>query len=176
MKISDLKPQRIRFDITMFYEKVIDPITKQERIQGRNEIITMQLPTKHRWEEIGFMIDDPAPPLDVKTGKPDYTSMRSITERNRAEYQRTVLRLAEALTLGGDFEWEADNPDLFQQAEELKEIDDGLFEALYTTLRNATSTFVVKVSASAENFPSGNGNGRVSKSKIKDFEPQALES
>jgi hypothetical protein len=167
MKPSDLKPQPIRFDITMNYERIVDPITGKARVNGRQESIRMQLLTMHEWHEIGYMIDDPAPPLDVKTGKPDYQSMRSITERSRAEYERNVLRLAHALAKGGDMKF--DGSTLEEQAEELKEtLDAGIFNAMFTELQNATNSFEIKVSTIAERFPSGNENGRVPESAVTD--------
>ncbi len=168
MKASDLKPQPIRFEITMNYERIVDPLTGKARVQGRQETVRMQLLTIHEWHEIGFMIDDPVPPLDAKTGKPDYQSMRSITERTRAEYERNVLRLAHALAKGGDFEFDGET--LEEQAAELKEtLDAGLFNAMFTELQNATNSFEVKVSTIAERFPSANGKRGIRESEVTDY-------
>jgi hypothetical protein len=173
MKPSDFKPQAIKFKVIMNYETIVDPITGKSRRQGREETVRMQLLTIHQWHEIGFMVDDPVPPLDVKTGKPDYTSMRSITERNRAEYERNVLRLAHALATGGDFKF--DGKTLEEQADELKEtVDAGIFNAWLTELMNATNSFEVKVSTSADTFPTTNGNGRVSEDTSAHLEAETV--
>jgi hypothetical protein len=150
MKSSDLKAQSIGLKITLWYETATDAITGKQRIQGREEIVTLQLLSKHKWERIGFMVDDPIPPPNPQTGKPDYDSMRYKAEFKAAVFKRDVMRLAYALDKGGDYEFESD--DLEEQAAELQEIDAGVFNAWFTELQNATTRFEVKVSASADNF------------------------
>jgi hypothetical protein len=152
MKPRDLKPKTIAVKIVMGYETIPNPDKPGKFMkQGREEILTLQLLSKHEFEEIGSMIDDPIPPKK-KNGDFDFMSMRYRTEALQAEFKRNVLRLAHALALGGDFEFESDT--LEEQAEELAAIDRGIFNALFTELQNATHTWDIKVSASADSFRS----------------------
>lgn len=150
LNVRDLKPKTIAVKIVMGYETVPDPDKPgKTKKQGREEILTLQLLSKHEWEAIGGMIDDPIPPKK-KNGDLDFLSMRYRTEAFQAEFKRNVLRLAHALAVGGDFEFEGDT--LEEQAEELAAIDRGIFNALFAEIQNATNTWDLKVSASADTF------------------------
>jgi hypothetical protein len=174
LKVSDLKPQTITVNVTMGYEVVDDPETGKKKLQGREVSTTLQLLTKHRWEEIGFSVDDPVP--DKKeNGSLDYDSMSYRIRSNRAIQERNIRRLCYALEKGGDFDFEG-AVGFEEQVSVLRDIDAGVFNALFTELQNATNAFNVKVSTSAAAFPRRNGNGRVLESAVKDIEPQAVES
>jgi hypothetical protein len=152
MKPRDLKPKSIAVKIVMGYETVPDPDKPgKTKKQGREEILTLQLLSKHEWEEIGAMIDDPIPPKK-KNGDLDFMSMRYRTEAFQVDFRRNVLRLAHALANGGGFEFEGDT--LEEQAEELADIDRGVFNALFAVIQNATNTWDLKVSTSADTFRS----------------------
>jgi hypothetical protein len=174
LKASDLKPQSITVNVTMVYEVVEDPDPRKPKRQGREVTATLQLLTKHRWEEIGFTVDDPIP--DKKPdGSNDYDSMSYRLRTNRVIQERNIRRLCYALEKGGDFDFEGAET-FEEQVTVLRDVDAGVFNALFTELQNATNAFDIKVSASAAAFPSANGKRRVPASADKDIEPQAVES
>lgn len=152
LKPNDLKPQTITVEIVMGYEVVTDPLTGRQTRQGRKEVATLQLLTKHLWEDVGYEVDDPVPPKKVN-GDNDFDSMRYRTEMAQVIHERNTRRLAYALREGGNFQFEGNT--LEEQAAELKQMDAGIFNALFAELQNATNLFEIKVSALATTFPNG---------------------
>lgn len=159
-KLSDLKPATITVNINMVY--AIDKDINTGRIistQGRQvDPIKLRLLSKHEWEEIGFSVDDAVPPKDVN-GKPDFLSMRYRQESARAELERNVRRLARALSCEGGLEFESAENDLEGRAQELRDIDTGVFNALFDQLIASAGSFQRQVETAAHSFRRPDGNG-----------------
>lgn len=166
LKASELKPQTIQVDFQMVYGTVADPITGRPITQGRQVTFILQLLSKHRWEEIGLTVDDPIPDMKAN-GDYDYMGMAYQKRSTRATYDRNTRRLCEALERGGAFDFEGAET-WEEKVATLREIDGGVFHALFTELQNATFKFEARVSAAVAAFPSTNGKRSVQKSEVKD--------
>lgn len=172
LKASELKPQTIRVVFQMIYGAVADPVTGRAVTQGREVEFTLQLLSKHRWEEIGLTVDDPIP--DKKpNGDNDYDGMAYRNRLTRATYERNTRRLVEALEKGGAFDFEGAET-WEEKVATLREIDGGIFHALFTELQTATTRFEVRVSTAVAAFPSPNGKRTLQTPVDTHPEPQAV--
>lgn len=151
MKISALKPATIAVEVFMPYGMTRDEQNKPIPVGRKLGVINMQLLSKHEWEEIGFLVDDPVPPLD-KEGKRDFLSMRYQQDKKRVDFKRDIFRLVKALSCDGGIEFECEPDDYEGRAEELEHIDTGVFTALFDQLQVSVKLFEREVDASAESF------------------------
>lgn len=175
MRIDELTPQSIGVNIEMIYATEKDNTGKQVTTASRVvETIEMQLLSRHQWEEIGQEVLDAVPPNDLVTGKPDYMALGYRLDLVRVEAERDARRLAQALSVEGGIEFKSRN--LEGKAKELRRVDAGIYNALFSQLSSAVSNFQRKVSASAATFRGRDTNGHIPESAGQDIEQEALVS
>lgn len=157
VKISDFKPALITVQVTMVYSEERDNMGKiVNRTERVEHPIVLRCLTRHEWEEIGFTVEEAAPPLkpDGK-GERDWDSVRYRVAVLQAEHERNLRRLAHALAVNEKF---FETSTLEEQANELKTLDAGIYEALFNQLQVTVKGYERKVETMAESFRATNGS------------------
>lgn len=176
MRIDDLLPQSIDVNLTMIYASERDPQTGATTLTATREVqtISMQLLSRHEWEEIGQEVLDAVPPNDLVTGKPDYTALGYRLDKEKVEAERDARRLAKALSIEGGIEFKSRN--LEGKAKELRRMDVGIYNALFNQLWSSINLFQRRVETGANSFRGGRANGMVSESARQDIGQEELVS
>lgn len=102
---------------------------------GATHTLTLQLLTVAEYNNIGAMVADAVPPRTKgMNSQPNLLDPKYRAEQARVEEKRTLMRLADALSRGGN---NLGGGTLEQMAERLRDLDAGIVETLRSVLMKA---------------------------------------